>query len=90
MLGLVDSKLKELLAFKGGTALKKVYFPDYRYSEDLDFTLLEATDEDAIIEGFRTILQEVAKSQGFQFEVQDKKTESRSDSLRARQEINTK
>lgn len=30
--------LKETLIFKGGTVLKKVYFPDYRFSEDLDFT----------------------------------------------------
>ncbi|MBY0482084.1 MAG: nucleotidyl transferase AbiEii/AbiGii toxin family protein [Chitinophagaceae bacterium] len=29
------------LVFKGGTVLKKVYFPDYRFSEDLDFTLLD-------------------------------------------------
>jgi predicted nucleotidyltransferase component of viral defense system len=29
------------LAFKGGTVLKKVYFPEYRFSEDLDFTLLD-------------------------------------------------
>ena len=28
------------LLFKGGTVLKKFYFKDYRYSEDLDFTLL--------------------------------------------------
>jgi len=28
---------KERLVFRGGTALKKVYFPDYRFSEDLDF-----------------------------------------------------
>ena len=27
--------------FKGGTALKKCYFPEYRFSEDLDFTLAE-------------------------------------------------
>jgi predicted nucleotidyltransferase component of viral defense system len=27
--------------FKGGTVLKKVYFLDYRFSEDLDFTLLD-------------------------------------------------
>ena len=27
------------LIFKGGTVLKKAYFPDYRFSEDLDFTL---------------------------------------------------
>lgn len=31
--------LKELLVFKGGTALRKVYFADWRYSEDLDFTV---------------------------------------------------
>jgi predicted nucleotidyltransferase component of viral defense system len=26
LLGLADSKLKKILAFKGGTALKKIYF----------------------------------------------------------------
>jgi len=26
------------LIFKGGTCLRKCYFPDYRFSEDLDFT----------------------------------------------------
>ncbi len=31
--------LKDLLVFKGGTALRKVYFADWRYSEDLDFTV---------------------------------------------------
>ena len=31
-------ELKEVLIFKGGTCLKKCYFPDYRFSEDLDFT----------------------------------------------------
>ena len=30
--------LKDALAFKGGTALKKCYFGEYRFSEDLDFT----------------------------------------------------
>lgn len=34
-------KLSSILAFKGGTVLKKVYFEDYRFSEDLDFTLLD-------------------------------------------------
>ncbi len=33
----VDS-LRETLVFKGGTALKKCYFGDYRFSEDLDFS----------------------------------------------------
>lgn len=30
------------LIFKGGTCLKKCYFPDYRFSEDLDFTLINS------------------------------------------------
>lgn len=35
------SRLSKQLAFKGGTVLKKVYIDDYRYSEDLDFSLLD-------------------------------------------------
>ena len=31
--------LRESFVFKGGTALRKVYFPSWRYSEDLDFTV---------------------------------------------------
>lgn len=31
--------IKDSWVFKGGTCLKKVYFNDYRFSEDLDFTL---------------------------------------------------
>jgi len=29
---------RESLIFKGGTCLRKCYFPDYRFSEDFDFT----------------------------------------------------
>jgi len=29
------------LKFKGGTALKKAYFGDYRFSEDLDFSAVD-------------------------------------------------
>ncbi|MDF1546634.1 MAG: nucleotidyl transferase AbiEii/AbiGii toxin family protein [Bacteroidales bacterium] len=32
------NELRENLIFKGGTCLKKCYLPDYRFSEDLDFT----------------------------------------------------
>lgn len=34
-------QLSKAIVFKGGTVLKKVYFEDYRFSEDLDFTLLK-------------------------------------------------
>jgi predicted nucleotidyltransferase component of viral defense system len=39
LMAIADSDLEDHVAFKGGTALKKVYFPEYRFSEDLDFTL---------------------------------------------------
>lgn len=31
--------IRDNWVFKGGTCLKKIYFSDYRFSEDLDFTL---------------------------------------------------
>ena len=33
-----EPELKETLIFKGGTCLKKCWFDEYRFSEDLDFT----------------------------------------------------
>ncbi|MFH1709208.1 MAG: nucleotidyl transferase AbiEii/AbiGii toxin family protein [Planctomycetota bacterium] len=33
--------LRDALVFKGGSALKKCWFGDYRFSEDLDFTGME-------------------------------------------------
>lgn len=45
--------LKEALLFKGGTALKKAYYPDYRFSEDLDFTFVgDGFDKDRILNTF--------------------------------------
>ncbi|OGO94860.1 MAG: hypothetical protein A3F10_05485 [Coxiella sp. RIFCSPHIGHO2_12_FULL_42_15] len=35
-------KLSQSLIFKGGTALKKIFFGDYRFSEDLDFSTINA------------------------------------------------
>lgn len=35
-------KLCDSLVFKGGTALKKIYFGEYRFSEDLDFSGMDA------------------------------------------------
>src|SRR5690606_13359634 len=36
-----NKTLNNALVFKGGTVLKKTYFEDYRFSEDLDFTLID-------------------------------------------------
>lgn len=35
------TSLFDLFVFKGGTCIKKCYYDDYRFSEDLDFTLLD-------------------------------------------------
>lgn len=40
-----DDSLGEALVFKGGTALRKIYFPNYRFSEDLDFTMTKSLTE---------------------------------------------
>src|SRR5437870_13029375 len=52
-------ELAESWVFKGGTCLKKCYFETYRFSEDLDFSLLP----DAVYtrEGLAQILGEVAE-----------------------------
>lgn len=83
LLALADSPVAELLAFKGGTALKKIYFPDYRYSEDLDFTLIGETEPDELLAGLTEMLGRLTKSEGFQFDVPAERVERRADSLTA-------
>jgi len=45
---LSKTKYKEQFIFKGGTALRKVYFPDWRYSEDLDFTVITILNQEEL------------------------------------------
>ncbi|MEX0941438.1 MAG: nucleotidyl transferase AbiEii/AbiGii toxin family protein [Pseudomonadales bacterium] len=48
--------LRQIIAFKGGTLLKKIYFEDYRFSEDLDFTLLDdSITNEQIFEWFEQV-----------------------------------
>ena len=50
--------LAKSIVFKGGTVLKKVYFEDYRFSEDLDFTLLDVTiSNEQIFEWFAAVFE---------------------------------
>lgn len=57
--GIAKSSVADRLAFKGGTALSKAYFPDvWRLSEDLDFTSL---DDTAMSEFGEALLREVPK-----------------------------
>jgi predicted nucleotidyltransferase component of viral defense system len=53
-----NDRLKEKWVFKGGTCLKKCYFETYRFSEDLDFTVIEGGQETG--KDLRPILIEIA------------------------------
>ena len=44
--GLAGHALRDALAFKEGTALRRCWFEGYRFSEDLDFTLTTPLVED--------------------------------------------
>lgn len=47
---IANSPLCHQMVFKGGTAVKKMYIPEYRFSEDLDFTLLDLDITNAALE----------------------------------------
>ncbi len=48
-----NAQLRETLVFKGGTALKKVYFKSYRFSEDLDFSAIDGPKGPALEQAIR-------------------------------------
>lgn len=52
------------LAFKGGTALRKVYFPTYRFSEDLDFTIVESIEQSELETLLKAALGSVQDASG--------------------------
>ena len=64
--------LNNNLVFKGGTCLKKMYFEDYRYSEDMDFTLRDdnVPDED-ILGNFKTIFEKIYEGSRIKVELID-------------------
>ncbi len=45
----------QYLVFKGGTCLRKCYFANYRFSEDLDFTLSQAWPIEALAEALEQV-----------------------------------
>jgi predicted nucleotidyltransferase component of viral defense system len=75
LVGLSRSPLREYLVFKGGTALKRCYFGDYRFSEDLDFTLANEMPLDSILVGLQDVYAQVRSASGvrFHFSREDRK-----------------
>lgn len=66
------STLSKTIVFKGGTVLKKVYFKDYRFSEDLDFTLLnDNIANEQIFEWFTEIFEYIKEEANIPLEIID-------------------
>jgi len=64
--------LSKVIVFKGGTVLKKIYFEDYRFSEDLDFTLLNnSITNEQIFEQFKEAFEYVLEQANIRLEILD-------------------
>ena len=80
---LAESDLKPVLGFKGGTALKRCYFEDYRFSEDLDFTLTEPITFEELVKRLESVYAAVYNASGivFAFDREDRQTHENSYTL---------
>ena len=59
------------LVFKGGTALKKIYFDNYRFSEDLDFTLItQETSNEQLLAWFNESFEYVREASNIPLSLQ--------------------
>jgi len=54
--------MRESFVFKGGTALRKVYFPHWRYSEDLDFTVKSDIPKEELRQNLDSLYQQVEQA----------------------------
>jgi predicted nucleotidyltransferase component of viral defense system len=72
--GLAGHPLREVLAFKGGTALRRCWFEDYRFSEDLDFTLTRPIALEEILAGLNEIFTAIEAACGLRiaFDCEDR------------------
>src|SRR5258706_7645717 len=64
-----QSELANQLVLKGGNALRKGYYPDFRFSKDLDFSLLSEIDHNVFRDRFNEVLKFVADKTGVEFDL---------------------
>lgn len=76
LVALSRTPLRQRLVFKGGTALKRCYFGDYRFSEDLDFTLAAETPFETIRQELDLVFAEARRASAitFRFAREDRQT----------------
>ena len=82
-----NDTLKDALIFKGGTCIKKVHIENYRFSEDIDFTLnpvIEQTiSNDEIYSAFGEIFVEIKGAANIDLSIpEDSKEIHESDSIK--------
>ncbi len=63
-----SSALSDKWIFKGGTCLKKCYFEEYRFSEDLDFTIIDKThiNQEFLLSEFKNIAAWIYEESGIE------------------------
>lgn len=59
-----NSLLSQALAFKGGTALRRMHFGEYRFSEDLDFTLTKEVSLEDLFKAFKEVFEVLLRVSG--------------------------
>ncbi len=67
LFGLANSPLRDLLVFKGGTAMRRCHFQDYRFSEDLDFTMVDERPLEDVLGHLDDIFEWILEENGIEF-----------------------
>ena len=67
-----NEALSGLLAFKGGTALRRIHIDDYRFSQDLDFTLTRSIALAELLKKLEPLCEDIFKESGVRFSVSPK------------------
>ena len=64
------------MIFKGGTCLRKCYFPDYRFSEYIDITAQEPVDAGPFREAIEVVASDLAQTAGVDLRAQPPRIET--------------
>lgn len=65
VLAAISEHDRDRIVFKGGTALRLCHFEDYRYSADLDFSLIDGLDVESALRLFAEALADCKERVGF-------------------------
>ena len=63
--------LKDKLVLKGGNCLRKVYFSDTRFSDDLDFTMIRTITSEQFKQELRKICADLSSTKNIPFKIEE-------------------